>query len=124
MNSSSVPSGSTSVSSVTKIELSPLVLALALSLRVRRAFGECLESVTRIIAHLRVEIAHRAKLSADIAAIDDDLEREFPLFVELFANDPPPKRRRALAILREISVRTQHRAQEAEPRCPAHLLAD
>lgn len=102
--------------------LPPIVLALALSLRVRAAFGECLESVSRIIGHLRAQIAWQTTEAAAVAAIDDDLEREFPLFVELFQNAPPKKRARALAILREIHRRTELRATELTPKCPAHLL--
>lgn len=115
----------TSVPSVAKIEnLSPLVLALALSLRVRRAFGECLESVTRIIAHLRAEITLRQKLSADIAAIDAAMEREAPELWACLQNDPAAARRRIWAAWKETHRLTLIRAQEADPRCPKHLLAD
>lgn len=105
-------------------QLPPIVLALALSLRVRSAFGECLESVSRIITHLRAQIAWQTTEAAAVAAIDDDLEREFPFFVELLQNDPPKKRARALAILREIHTRTEQRSAELTPHCPAHLLQD
>lgn len=66
----------------------PLVLALALTIRGQIAFG--FEFLRRIAQQLRAQLALQLQWSRDIRAIDDELEREFPLFVEMFQNDPPP----------------------------------
>lgn len=108
----------------TPAPISDLCFILAMSVRLRAVFAEVRQSATLLVERTRRHIAELTAVAAGVRAIDDELEREFPLFVELFQNDPPAKRRRALAILRGVHAGTEQSAAALTPRIPPHLLTD
>jgi hypothetical protein len=104
--------------------IQPIVLLLALSIRVRQAFGEVFESTSRIIMHARAQVALQASWSGQIKAIDDPLEATEPLLCKALENDSPAIRSRILAAWRETHRRSESLASSVDAKCPAHLLAD
>lgn len=105
-------------------DIQPIVLLLALSVRVRQAFGEVLQSTSRIIMHARAQVALQTSWSRQIRAIDDPLEALEPLLRKSLQNDSPATRCQILAAWRETHRRSEQLSPKVDPKCPAHLLVD
>jgi hypothetical protein len=119
-------------------DLQPIVLILALALRIRAGFGEVYQSASNIIVWSRAQIRRQHAQSTAVLAIDDELEQaaerlaqKLPTFKRALANDQPAVRRECLAelgsYLRAAQIthaRTETIAPAIAPVCPEHLLQD
>jgi hypothetical protein len=107
--------------SMAAARLSPIVQILCLSRALLARFPEVRCSASWLVQWAREHICWQRKVSADVAAIDDPIERNMDFFEELFANDPPAKRARARAIFAQVHRGTETTSTELAPVVPEYL---
>lgn len=97
-------------------------LFLFVRLRLLPLFPEVGQSLTIVATWAREHLLWQRQQAADVKAIDDPLERVQPLLEQCLANDPPGKRQKILAALREVHANTERESAELTPHCTARFL--
>jgi hypothetical protein len=107
----------------TPLEPQPILLILALCLRMTAGFGAiCGECLRRLIAHARAQIGLQRTWSTEIAAIDASMRALMPDLAEALKNDPPKLRKKVWQTLTADHARLVALSQSVSPNCPAHLM--
>jgi len=109
---------------IPKPTVPPLILGLALSLRLRSTFPQIRQSATLLVQWLRASVGLQAGARDCALAINAELLADRDLIRECLRNDPPAHRRRIMATLNRVQAQNLSLSASLAAPCPEKLLKD